>query len=649
MIVVFSVLFALLVTGPAVAAISVRSPEGAVVVRVEMADGEPGWTVTFRGAPALDRAPIGLVFASLQSAPLSVVSVERDAGDTRVTGLIGKTSSARDRYRQATVHFAATPGKPTLDLVLRAYDDGAAYRWVVRSATPFKLADERVGFGVPLSAQAWAMPVKGFDSSYEEYYRSGSLTKALPSDTLIALPLLVRRGAVWEGITEAALHDWAGLYVTRRDGVAGLRGRLSPRLDDPGVIVHGHAGAHPSPWRVVLLGDAPGRLIESNIVQLLNPPPATGDWSWVEPGKAVFPWWNDYYWPGARFTPGLNTATYLAYIDFAADNGIEYVTLDGYKGQAWYGGPIGPDGTPQDLTHARPEIDMAALMAHARARGIKIRVWAHWKPLSEQLDRALDAWAAWGVSGVMSDFMNRDDQQMVAFYDELAAKTAAHRMTITYHGAFKPTGNSRTWPNDLGREAVRGTEYDKFDNNPGSTPAHEALLPFTRMLAGPLDVHQGGFDTVAPARFHNRYTAPQVMGTRARALAQYVVQEDPLTMVADSPVKYEGATGWDFVRAVPTVWDETRVLWGEVGHGIVIARRSGAAWWLGAITDGDARTVTVRLPFAAHGQLNVMSYADDRGSPQGVKRANFTVAAAGALTIGMGPDGGYAARITTAP
>jgi len=249
-----------------------------------------------------------------------------------------------------------------------------------------------------------------------------------------------------------------------------------------------------------------------------------------------------------------------------------------------YGDPIVPDGTSQDLTHARAETDITILMAHARARGVNIRVWTHWNPLSEQLERALDAWATWGISGVMANFMNRDDQQMVAFYDELAAKTAVRRMTITYHGAFKPTGNNRTWPNDLGREAVRGTEYDKFPDNPGSPPGHEATLPFTRMLAGALDVHQGGFDTVPPERFRNRYTAPRVMGTRARALAQYVVQENPLPKVADSPVNYLGAKGWDFVRTVPTAWDETRVLWGEVGHGVVIARRKGAEWWLGAIT-----------------------------------------------------------------
>jgi len=236
---------------------------------------------------------------------------------------------------------------------------------------------------------------------------------------------------------------------------------------------------------------------------------------------------------------------------------------------------------------------------------------------------------------------------MVAFYDALAVGTARRRMTITYHGAFKPTGSNRTWPNDLGREAVRGTEYDKFPDNPGSTPAHEAILPFTRMLAGALDVHQGGFDTVSPGRFRNRYTAPQVMGTRARALAQYVVQENPLPMVADSPVHYQGAKGWEYVRAVPTAWDETRVLWGEPGEGIVIARRKGAEWWLGAITNADARVITVRLPPLPPGPYRITAYEDAPGEDQGVRVSRAaSLPSDRRLTIHLAPDGGYAAHIT---
>ncbi len=302
----------LLLIGPAAASVLVRSPGGGATAVVTVSGGAVLWSVRFRGAPVIDPAPIGLVFADNPSAPLAVGSITRTTRDLRVTGLIGKTSTARDQYREATIRFAAASGRPALDFIVRAYDDGAAYRWAVRSQRPFRLMVERADFGMPDTAQAWAMPVKGFDSSYEEYYRSGPLARTLPHGQLIALPLLFHRGPVWAAITEAALHDWAGLYLTRRGGAPGMSSRLSPRLDDPGMIVRGHAGVHLSRWRLVIVGDAPGRLVESNLVTVLNPPPTVKDWSWVKPGKTVFPWWNDYYWPGAPFKPGLNTATYLA-------------------------------------------------------------------------------------------------------------------------------------------------------------------------------------------------------------------------------------------------------------------------------------------------------------------------------------------------
>ncbi|WP_375391884.1 glycoside hydrolase family 97 protein [uncultured Sphingomonas sp.] len=628
---------------PAPAQVIVRSPDGRAAVTVSIADGRPLWSVAWRGRPVLDPAPIGLRFADRPGDALRIAGVMRRSHDGLVTGLIGKASTARDRYVEAVLTLAGD--RAPLELVVRAYDDGVAYRWRFRSAGAFAIADEDAGFGAPASADAWVMPVDGFGSSYEEYYHASPLSQAAPSGALLALPILVRRGGAWAGITEAALHDWAGLYLVRLDSAPGLASRLSPRLDRPGVAVIGGAGPHVSPWRVVMLGDAPGRLVESNLVTLLNPPPDRRDWSWVKPGKTSFPWWNDYVWPGQNFTPGLNTATMDAYIDFDAAHGIPYHTLDGFEGQAWYPGPIGPDGTFQDLTHARSGIDMGEILARARRQGVRLRLWCHWLPLSQQLDAALDQWEKWGVAGLMVDFMNRDDQQMVAFYDEVARKAADHHLTVVYHGAFKPTGENRTWPNVLTREGVRGTEYDKFPDNPGSTPAHEATTPFVRMLAGPMDIHEGGFDAVSPTDFRNRQRAPQVMGTRARALATYVVEENASSMVADTPANYVHAPEFAFVAATPTTWDETRVLAGEVGRYIVVARRRGADWWIGAVNDGEARAVTVPLALLRRSTWKLDAYADTAARNM-----------AAHLTARVGPDtrlrlwltsaGGYAARLS---
>ena len=642
---VVSVTFAAsMLVSSAPAQVVVSSPDGRAAATVSFApDGATRWSVSWRGNAVLDAAPIGLRFADTPRPALRVVTVVRRSHDGMVTGLLGKASAARDRYTEAVL--ALSGGAVPLELVVRAYEDGVAYRWQFRTPGTFAIADEDAGFGVPSSAQAWVATAKNFGSSYEEYYRNDLLAKAAPDDTLLTLPLLVRRGAVWAGITEAALHDWAGLYLIRHDGQPGLDSRLSPRLDRPGVAVIGGAGLHLSPWRVVLLGDAPGRLIESNLVTLLNPPPDERDWSWVQTGKTSFPWWNDYVWPGQPFTPGLNTATMDAYIDFDADHGIPFHTLDGFKDQAWYGGPIEPDGTFQNLTHARREIDMGEILARAARRGVRLRLWCHWIPLRAQLDTALDQWEKWGIAGLMVDFMNRDDQEMVAFYDEVARKAADHHLTVVYHGAFKPTGENRTWPNLVSREAVRGTEYNKFDNNPGSTPAHEATTPFTRMLAGPMDIHEGGFDAVSPADFRIRYTAPQVMGTRARALATYVVEENELPMVADTPANYVGATGFDFVAQTPATWDETRVLAGEVGRYVVIARRKGTEWWLGAITDGHARTLSVQLSMLRATGWTLDGYAD-ADADRAAKHVSLRVKHGERLILRLAEAGGFAARLT---
>ncbi len=626
---------------PADAQVIVRSPGGRAAATVSVSGGQPLWSVSWRGRPVLDPAPIGLRFADRPVAALRISGIARRAHDGTVTGLVGKASHARDRYAEAVLTLSG--GEAPLELIVRAYDDGVAYRWRFRSQGAFALADEDAGFGVPPAADAWVMPVDGFGSSYEEYYHAGPIGQAAPAGALLALPVLIKRGDAWAGITEAALHDWAGLYLVRRDGGPGLASRLSPRLDRPGVAVIGGAGMHVSPWRAVMLGDAPGRLIESNLVTLLNPPPDRRDWSWIKPGKTSFPWWNDYVWPGQGFAPGLNTATMDAYIDFDAAHGIPYHTLDGYEGQAWYPGPIGPDGTPQDLTRARPGIDMAEILARARRRGVRLRLWCHWLPLRAQLDAALDRWEQWGVAGLMVDFMNRDDQEMVAFYDEVARKAADHHLTVVYHGAFKPTGENRTWPNVLSREAVRGTEYDKFPDNPGSPPGHEATTPFVRMLAGPMDIHEGGFDAVSPAAFRNRQRAPQVMGTRARALATYVVEENGQPMVADTPVHYAAAPEFPFVAATPATWDETRVLAGDVGRYIVVARRRGANWWIGAVNDAEAREITVPLDCLRGSSWTLDGYADTATR----NTASHLVARVGPgtrLRLRLSAAGGYAAR-----
>lgn len=625
--------------------IVLTSPSGDATLRLSDARGALHWSVALGGRPLLAPAPIGVDLLHAAAIRWRLGPPRVSSHDGIVTGLIGRASRARDRYRQILVAAGTAPGV-RIALVARAYDDALAYRWVITTGRPLAVAGERGIVRLPAAAKLWAMPVPGFTSSYENFYRSGSVADVVRGQTLFVAPVLAHvPDAGWAAITEAALDDWAGLYLAPATG-SRLAFRLSPRPDDASVAVRRAAGRNLSPWRVVLVGREPGDLIESNAITLLNPPPAADDWSWVKPGKTLFPWWNDYYWPGADFTPGLNTATYLALIDFAGANGIPYVTLDGYRDQAWYGGPIGPDGTPQDISRARREIDMPALLARARERGVRLRLWVHWQPLSEQLDTALDTWQRWGIAGFMVDFMDRDDQQMVDFYREVARKAALHRLTVSFHGAYKPTGEIRTWPNMLTREAVRNAEYNKFADKLPNNPDHEATVPFVRMLAGPLDPHQGGFNNVSAQAFRTRNTDPEVIGTRARSLALYVVDENPLPMLADSPANYQGAAGFAFAVATPSTWDETRVLYADPGHALVIARRSGSDWWIGAITDSSARRLTVSLARLGSGRYRIERWSDVAGaSPSAVARSDARIATSDHLTITMAPAGGFAAHL----
>jgi alpha-glucosidase len=390
----------------------------------------------------------------------------------------------------------------------------------------------------------------------------------------------------------------------------------------------------------------PGRLIESHLVFHLSDPPAIEDMSWIKPGKTTFPWWNGYVLEGVDFEPGVNTATMKYYIDFCAAQGIPYHSLDGLD-IAWYGGSIRPEG-PTDVTTAAPSIDLPEVLRYANEKGVRLRLWMHWKALQPQIDEAFRVYEAWGIEGVMVDFMDRDDQEMVRFYHEMAAKAAKHHLTLTLHGAYKPTGMERTWPNVLTYEAVLNQEYNKWDAL-GTPPEHNLDVAFIRMLAGPLDYHQGGMRSVLPKEYRYRDKAPPVQGTRAHQLAMNVVYQNHLPMMADFPAAYWDEPGLEFLVEVPTTWDETRVLHAEIGKGLVVARRKGDAWYLGGMTARE-RELELPLDFLGGGSFEATLYVDNEASgPASVTRRKQTVSPADTLRVVMAPAGGFAARLMPSP
>ncbi len=402
-----------------------------------------------------------------------------------------------------------------------------------------------------------------------------------------------------------------------------------------------------SAWRVLMIADQPGRLVESNMVANLNPPSAIGDTGWIKAGKTPWDWWNGSQAKGVAH-PGKNNETMKYYIDFAARNKFEYMLIDAgwAAGFASTPGQAADSRRRTDLTKSIAAIDMPMLVEYGKSKNVRLWLWAHFRDMYDQMDDAFGQYEKWGIAGVKIDFMDRTDQWMVNWYRTAAKKAADHHLMLDFHGAFKPDGMQRTYPNVLTREGVMGAEYNKWSAR--ITPKHDVTLAFTRMLAGPMDYTPGGFDNVTRENFVARNRAPMVMGTRAHHTALYVVFESELQMVSDSPDAYDGQKETEFLKAVPASWDETRVLNGVPPKYITVARRRGNEWFVGSITDWDARELDVPLSFLGSGNYDAEIYADGPNAsvqPKDSVVEKRRVNAQTVLKVKMAPGGGSAMRI----
>lgn len=639
--------------------ISLASPDGKIRfdVRVgsfEGMQGVPTYRVSYGATSVLGDSRLGLVLGeggALDSG-LRVTGTQYRSSDSVEALGFGKASEARDHYNEVRVSLrqVVAPGR-RLDLVVRAYDDGVAFRYVLPEQPYLRdvaIREETTTFAFQGSSLAYFLPLE-FGSAYEYFYSHSRLAGIDPKLN-IALPLLLQcPGDVFAAVTEGELTDYAGLYLGVEPGTGTLRSRLAPSLTDKETRVRGTV-PFSSPWRVVLLGLTPGSLLESNVVRLLNPPPAAGDTSWIHPGKVVFGWWNGYEMPDSPpFVSGVNTATVERFIDFAAENGIPYVSLDGTNDEAWYGGPVG-EYAGQDITRANPRLDLPAVLAYARAKAVRVRLWMHWRGLEKYMDAALPLYEQWGISGIMVDFINGDSQERVRFVTKVVREAARHHLTVNFHGVYKPTGIERTYPNLLSYEGVLGTEYDKWDKV-GSTPEHEMDTLFVRMLAGPLDIHEGSVHPVVPENYapNNR---PSTQGTIARQMAAYVVYDNPLPMLADSICSYRKHPKLlPYLRNVPTVWDESRVLSATVDQHLAVARRSGGQWCVGAINARSALNLDIALGFLGAGDYVAEIISDGSNAdaaPGQYDVADVRVTAKDTLHVRLARAGGVAVTLIPA-
>ena len=559
----------------------ITSPDSNIVVRIDVGQ-RLSYSVSFHQRPIILDSTLGLEFKDEPALGhnLTVDGVANKTVDRTWINEYGKERNVRDHYNEAVISMQES-GEPhrKLDLIVRAYDEGAAFRYRMSgggASRQFVLTREDTEFHFASDATVWAATYTNFYHPYEQEYTRRHLSD-VAAGTIVGLPILAQISQIdYVAVAEAELTDWAGMYLKPSGGTSGLTlgARLSPRLDGDG-LVKAHL-PHLSPWRVLMIGSRPGDLIESELIVNLNPPSALADTSWIRPGKMAW----DHWWSG---DVKMDTETEEEFIHFAGDMGFAYQLVD----WQWYG-PF--DKPSADITRPAPQVDMQQLLRFAKERHVRLWLWLHSNDVNRylvegKLDDVFSTYERWGIAGVKIDFMLRDDQEMVNWYETVVKLAAQHHLMVDFHGAYKPTGLRRTWPNLVTREGVLGNEYNKFSSR--VTPEHKLTLPFTRMLVGPMDFTPGGFLNRSPEQF--KQTLPtEVMGSRAQELALFVVYESPLECVADAPEHYRGQPGLEFLRVVPTVWEQTKVLDGAVGEHIVVARQSGGNWFLGGMTAKEA-------------------------------------------------------------
>ncbi len=626
---------------------SLRSPDQRIEVRVRAGD-RLSYDVLLNGNLLLQNSTLAMKINhfNLGAQPKVRASKQSSENNEIISPVPQKSARIREHYNELRLEMDVE-----YSVVFRAYNEGVAYRF--SPALPIKsvkVYSEEVRFNFAGDYNVYYPKEDSFFSHNEREFLNLPL-KQIPPASLASLPaVVVTNNGVKIALAESNVEDYPGLWLrgTNDNALEGvfppypLKEELRKNSDRDFQVTEAAdyialtTGTRTCPWRIIGIAENDADLITNQLVYLLAKPSEVQDTSWIKPGKVAWDWYNANNLYGVNFKSGINTQTYKHYIDFASRYGIEYVILD----EGWY--KLG------DLLALVPEIDIEELVAYGKRKNVGIILWVVWKTLDDQFKAAFDQAQKWGVKGLKVDFMQRDDQPVINFYHRVCREAARRRMLVNFHGAIRPATMTRTWPNLVNVEGVRGleqTKWSKFAN-----PEHNVTLPFTRMLLGPMDYTPGAMVNAGPEKnFAPIFERPMSLGTRVHQLAMYVVYEAPLQMLADSPSHYlREPEVMEFLKPVPTVWDETRVLAAQFGNYVSIARRRGQDWYIGAMTDWTSRTLEIDFSFLPAGPYRMVVFEDGPNADKighDYKRTIKEVDRTKKLTINLAPGGGWAARI----
>ncbi|MDO5569927.1 MAG: glycoside hydrolase family 97 protein [Bacteroidales bacterium] len=546
-------------------------------------------------------------------------------------------------------------------IVFRAYDDGVAYRFVTDKKGEMIVENETAEFNFPTDNNSYAAysNVSNFDSfttqypcSFENTYDVKKMSE-LNSKRLIFLPFLTQcASGETVVVTESDLSDYPGMFLTSNGKT--MKAEFAPVVKEQKLGGHNNlqqkavsresfiaktSGKRSFPWRIIIVADEPKELLSSDMVYKLASRCKIEDASWITPGKVAWDWWNDWNISGVDFRAGVNNDTYKFYIDFASKNNIKYVILD--EGWATNG--------KCDLFDVIPSIDLKEIVDYGKSKNVDIILWAGYWAYAKDMENITKHYSDMGVKGFKIDFMDRDDQEIISFLEKTAQVCAKYKMLVDFHGTSKPAGLQATWPNVINFEGVSGLEQMKWQPKTYDQVKYDLEIPFIRMVAGPMDYTQGAMRNANKKNYNPVNSEPMSQGTRCRQLATYIVFDSPLNMLCDAPTNYmKEQECTDFIAAVPTVWDETKPLDGEISKYVAVAKRSGNDWYVGAMTDWNKREMVLDLSYLENGNYEIEIFKDGINADRAAcdyKKEVVKLPADKKLNITMQPGGGFAAKI----
>lgn len=632
------------------------SPNGKIEVTIALSD-KITWTITHEKETILSASPMSMTIneGEIVGNNPKLLNAKKESVKNSFETPLYKKKSVQDNYNQLLLNF-----KGDFSIEYRAFDEGVAYRFITKKKGDITVKSEEVvlNFNQDYSTlmpyvRDLRNPKDPYISSFESHYESKKISE-FAKDTLAFLPFLIdyknHKKAVF---LEANLQDYPGMFVTNNKTKSGFEARfpkyplqemnggfhfLNKLISQRADYLVKTKGTRNFPWRIVVISENDAALANNDMVQRLSEPSNIKDISWIKPGKVAWDWWNDWNIYNVNFQAGINTETYKYYIDFASKNKVEYVVLD----EGW--------SVETNIMEHNPKVDLKTLIAYAKERNVDIILWASWMALHENIDAIFKNYADMGIKGFKVDFIDRDDAKMVNSVYEIAQKAANYKLLLDFHGMYKPTGIQRTYPNILNFEGVKGLENNKWTPN-DDVPTYDCSIPFIRMMSGPMDYTPGAMRNATKSEFKPSNSNPVSQGTRCHQLALYTIFEAPLQMMADSPTAYMAAQeSTDFIAKIPTVFDETVALDGEVGKHIAIARKKGNNWYLGAITNWNSRDITIDFSFLEKGKtFEADLFTDGLNAEKAAvdyKREKITVDSSTKMTFHLASGGGLSAIIT---